>query len=650
MMNFRNIVEIPFRTAEDFPERVSHKTRIGNSYIDKTYSQLCRDIRALGAAFYELGMKKDDHVSFFVCNRYEWILCDFTIMLLSAVSVPRGSDTTVKEQHFIYSHSDSSYLIVENIAQLKDLSQSFTQEDWQNCRKIVVVDEGELNGLDDAIGEKVSFLEKLLERGRSLLEEGPDRTEEFIERIEEDQTVTIVYTSGTTGNPKGVMLNHRNFLQQVFANTERLQVDRNAQETTVVMLPSWHVFEMAFEYVGIYLGLLFVYSSPLRFAADLSRFKPHLIISVPRVWESVYQKIIKAIGEMSPLKKMIIFSLIKHNQRYIYSSLYLKGSYISYRKRSPFRRLLSSAKHRFRRLVNAPHHRAAEKLFKAFRDKVGGRLRVAVCGAGSLPLYLDELFNSIGIPIVNAYGMTETSPGILSREIHRNTYGSTGIPFANTEIKLLKEDGTVPKVGEKGILYARGPQVMQGYYKNPVATDAVLDKEGWMNTGDIAVQSENGEYVIVGRFKDTIVLSGGENVEPENIESKMKESSYIDHAVVLGQDRKQLTALVAMNEDELMSLAARLKIREGDYLVSDEQAIENPHILDHMKKEIDRLISREQGFKTFEKISDILLVRNSFSIGKELTQSLKVKRKYVEDKYKSLIHKLHLDVGKKRKK
>lgn len=171
-----------------------------------------------------------------------------------------------------------------------------------------------------------------------------------------------------------------------------------------------------------------------------------------------------------------------------------------------------------------------------------------------------------------------------------------------------------------------------------------------MNTGDIAVQSENGEYVIVGRFKDTIVLSGGENVEPENIESKMKESAYIDHAVVLGQDRKQLTALVAMNEGELMNLAARLKLREGDYLVSDEQAIENPHILDHVKKEIDRLISKEQGFKAFEKISKVLLVRNSFTIGRELTQSLKVKRKYVEEKYQNLIHKLHIDVGRKRKK
>jgi len=650
MFDFKNLVEIPFKSAVDFPDRVSHKIRIGNSFIDKTYRELALDIKACGTAFHKLGIHDGDHVSFFVCNRYEWIVTDFALMLISAVSVPRGSDTTEQEQQFLYSHSDSEHLIVETVDQLKELIKILSDDEIKKCRNIIIIDDGDTAGIEKSVLSKISFYEALLEDAMKIVQSGNDKTGEFLEKIDWEQTVTIVYTSGTTGNPKGVMLTHRNFLQQVFANTERLQVNRDEQETTVVMLPSWHVFEMAFEYVGIYLGLMFVYSSPMRFASDLVNFKPHLIISVPRIWESIYQKIIKAIGQMSGLKRFIIFTLIKHNQKYTYSSLYLKGAYLSYKNRSVFRKFFSSVKHRTRIVTNFLFHKAAEKLFAGFQAKVGGRLRVAVCGAGSLPLYLDELFNTIGIPIVNAYGMTETSPGLLSREIHRNTYGSTGIPFENTEIKLLKEDGSVPEIGEKGILYGRGPQVMKGYYKNQKATEAVLDDEGWMNTGDIAVQSENKEYVIVGRFKDTIVLSGGENVEPENIESKMQESSYIDHAIVLGQDRKQLTALVAVNEDELMSLAAKLKLQVGEYLVSDEESIENPHILELMKKEIDRLISKEHGFKPFEKISKVLLVRNSFTIGKELTQSLKIKRKFVEEKYQSLIHKLHLDINRKKKK
>lgn len=649
MFDFKNLVEIPFKSAVDFPDRVSHKIRIGNSFIEKSYRELASDIRSFGAALDKLGIRAKAHVSFFVCNRYEWIVTDFALMLVSAVSVPRGSDTTAQEQQFLYKHSDSENLILESVDQLKEIIDLFSVEDMDRCRNIIIVDDGPIDDFDKKITSKIRFYDELLDEGLRIVESGEDRTEHLLSKIDKDQIITIVYTSGTTGNPKGVMLSHGNFLQQVFANTERLQVNRDVQETTVVMLPSWHVFEMAFEYVGIYLGLLLVYSSPMRFASDLMNFKPHLIISVPRIWESIYQKIIKAIGQMSGVKRFLIFTLIKHNQRYTYSTLYLQGAYLSYKNRSSFRKFFSSIKHRFRRRINYLPHKAAEKLFAGFQAKVGGRLRIAVCGAGSLPLYLDELFNTIGIPIVNAYGMTETSPGLISREIHRNTYGSTGIPFANTEIKLIKEDGTVPETGEKGILYGRGPQVMKGYYKNAQATEAVLDKDGWMNTGDIAVQSENNEYVIVGRFKDTIVLSGGENVEPENIESKMQESSYIDHAIVLGQDRKQLTALVAVNEDELMNLAAKLKLQVGEYLVSDEESIENPHILEHLKKEIDRLISKEQGFKPFEKISRVLLVRNSFTIGKELTQSLKIKRKYVEEKYTTLIQKLHLDINKKKK-
>lgn len=650
MFNFSNLVEIPFNTAKDFPDRVSHKVRIGKSFIEKTYRELSEDIKACAFAFDKLGLAAGDHVSFFVCNRYEWIVSDFAIMLISAVSVPRGSDTTVKEQQFLYEHSDSNSLIIENTEQLKNIIDVFTVEDLERCKNIIIIDEGDLESFDSVIQSKVSFYDKILADGLEMVRKGEDRTDSFLKSIIPENTTTIVYTSGTTGNPKGVMLNHVNFLQQVFANTERLQVNRDEQETTVVMLPSWHVFEMAYEYVGIHLGLMFVYSSPMRFASDLQTFKPHLIISVPRIWESIYQKIIKAIGQMSGLKRLLIFSLIKYNQKYIYSSLYLQGAYLSYKNRSTFRHFFSHVKHVVRKGLYFFQHKASEKLFTSFQAKVGGRLRIAVCGAGSLPLYLDELFNSIGIPIVNAYGMTETSPGLLSREVHRNTFGSAGVPFQNTEIKLITEEGKVPSVGEKGILYGRGPQVMKGYYKNPKATEAVLDDQGWMNTGDIAVQSENGEYVIVGRFKDTIVLSGGENVEPENIESKMQESAYIDHAVVLGQDRKQLTALVAINEDELMRLASKLQLQVGEYMVSDEQSIENPHIQELMKKEIDRLISKEQGFKPFEKISKVLLVRNSFTIGKELTQSLKIKRKFVEEKYKNLIHKLHIDIGKKKRK
>jgi long-chain acyl-CoA synthetase len=417
-------------------------------------------------------------------------------------------------------------------------------------------------------------------------------------------------------------------------------MDPAVGETTVVMLPSWHVYERAFEYCAMTAGVTIVYSSAGRFSADLLAEKPQVLISVPRVWESVYQKLIKAFSEMPAGKRNLVLLFIKLNQTWMSSAHYVKGCYVSLKRRSWLSRAIAWKIALLRVILLYPGHKLAGVLFKPFREKVGGRLRVSTCGAGSLPKYLDELFNAIGITLVNAYGMTECAPGILSRTLERNTFGSTGVPFDNTEVVIRREDGTEAAIGEKGVLFARGPQMMSGYYKNPEATKAVLDEKGWLNTGDLAVRSENGEFIIVGRLKDTIVLMGGENVEPEPIEDKIKESVYIDHAVVIGQDQKQLAAIVAINEDELMRLAVELKLSRSDVITEGALSIENTTIYMALLKEVNALVSKEQGFKPYERITKIFPVLNDFSVGKELTQTLKVKRKYVEERYQALVDKL----------
>ncbi len=641
--------DIPFRAANRFKDRISHKYRAGSETVTKTYAQFARLIRVLTAGFDASGLKKGDHVGFFVNNRFEWIATDFALMILGAVSVPRGSDTTPKETAFIFRHSDSVVLILENAAQLESLMADFTDEDWKRCRKIFIMDEGGEASLPGSLRDKIIFYSGMQKIGEERLEKDPGFAERKSADIRESDLLTVVYTSGTTGNPKGVMLSHANFLQNVKANTPRLKIDPAASEVTVIMLPSWHVYERAFEYCGLDTGLCFVYSTAGRFSADLATERPHLLISVPRVWESVYQKLIKALSEMSAAKRYCIFSLIKLNQVWLSSAQYLAGCYISLKRRSMLKKAARTVLAALRVFFLFPGHAVAHALFRQFRAKVGGRLRVATCGAGSLPKYLDELFNSIGITIVNAYGMTECAPGILSRTIERNTFGTAGIPFDNTEVIIKKEDGSIAGIGEKGVVFCRGPQVMSGYYKNPEATKAVLSADGWLNTGDLAVRSENGEVVIVGRLKDTIVLMGGENVEPEPIEDKMKESAFIDHAVVIGQDRKQLSAIVAVNEDELMKLAGELKLSPTEISMEGSGSIENDLIYKHLLKEVNSLISREHGFKPFEFISRILPVRNDFSIGKELTQTLKIKRKYIEEKYRSLIEKLFHDTHGKKK-
>lgn len=644
---YHNLLEIPFHAADRFPDRVSHKYRVGTDTQTRTFSEFARLIRVLSAGLSKRGVTRDDHVGFFVNNRYEWIATDFALMAIGAVSVPRGSDTTPREVQFIFRHSDSSILIVENIPQLASLFESFAEEDWARCRSIFVIDGLPGEEVPPSIRDRVVFYADLVREGEERLADDPDLIERSIATLAPKDLLTIVYTSGTTGNPKGVMLTQGNFLQNVEANTPRLKIDPEKAETTVVMLPAWHVYERAFEYCGLATGLRLVYSHAGRFAADLVAERPEVLISVPRVWESIYQKLIKGLSEMPKAKSRFVLTLIKANQMWLSALQYLGGHYISLKKRSLPRKALEGAFRLLRLVALWPLHLLANKLFSQFRAKIGGRLRLATCGAGSLPKYLDELFNAIGITLVNAYGMTECAPGILSRTLEGNTFGSTGIPFANTEVELRRETGEICEIGEKGVLFVRGPQVMSGYYKNPEATAAVLSADGWLNTGDLAVRSENGEIVIVGRMKDTIVLMGGENVEPEPLEDKLKESVYIDHAVVIGQDQKQVSAIVAVNEEELMRLAAELKLSPSEITTEGEYSIENDVIYKILQREVNALISREQGFKPFEYISRILPVRSDFSVGKELTQTLKVKRKYVEERYRALIERFFGDSGKK---
>jgi len=647
---YQSLFDIPFEAAEKFPDRVSHKWPTRKGSETRTFREFARYIQVLSAGFIAAGLKKGDHVGFFVNNRYEWIVTDFSLMASGAVSVPRGSDTAPREVAFIFSHSDSCCLILENVPQLASLTEVFTDSDWEKCTRIFIIDRDDSSDIPETLKGRIMFYDQLESLGNDELSRNPDCVRSSSATLSSADLLTIVYTSGTTGNPKGVMLTHANFLQNVYANTPRLQIDPAAGETTVVMLPSWHVYERAFEYCALTTGVTVVYSSPGRFSADLAAEKPQVLISVPRVWESVYQKLIKAMSEMPAIKRGIVFLFVKINQSWMSSVLYLKGCYISLRKRSWPSHLLGFIQALLGSILFFPGHLLAGVLFKPFKAKVGGRLRAATCAAGSFPKYLDEIFNSLGIVIVNAYGMTECAPGIVSRTIDRNTFGSTGIPFDNTEVEIRREDGSITSIGEKGVVFVRGPQVMLGYYKNPAATEAVLSSDGWLNTGDLAVRSENGEIVIVGRMKDTIVLMGGENVEPDPIEDKMKESQYIDHAVLLGQDQKQLSAIIAINEDELMRLAAELKLSRDEVIIEGNNSIENDVIYKHLLTEVNSLISKEQGFMSFERISRIFPVFNDFSVGKELTQTLKVKRKYVEERFKSLVDTFFGDSGTGKKK
>jgi len=644
---YRTLIDLPFSSAERFPDRVVQKYRERGAFATKTYVEYVRQVRACALGLLANGVAVGEHVAFFSNNRHEWGVIDFALMAIGAVSVPRASDTPAKEAQFICDHAEATALIVERVTDFQGLAAGRDAGWLRGFRLVVFIEDFEPREVLTVAGATVPLADiravayqALLRQGEARLAAHPGLFEEVAATRGPEDVVSIIYTSGTTGNPKGVVLSHRNFLQNVAANTPRIGLDPERGDTTLVLLPPWHVFERAFEYCALSQGATFVFSSIRSFSADLERERPTVLISVPRLWESIYEKLGKHLAGQPRARRALFSRLVNLERRCLLSRGYLRGAYLSYRERGLFEKAAGWLYHLGRAVLLLPVHLAARAIFKPIRMKVGGRLRSAISGGGALPAHLDSFFNTVGIPLLNAYGMTECAPGILSRTFTRNTIGATGTPFANTEIRIRRDDGGAAGIGEKGVLFVRGPQVMRGYYRNDEATAAVLDADGWLDTGDLAVRSENGDYVLVGRAKDTIVLAGGENVEPEPIEDKLKESTLIDYAVVLGQDEKSLAALLALNEEELERLAKEHNVTlEAAEPGGGVDALP-PTLLETLRSEVKKLVSRETGFKPFERIAHIIPVRAPFAIGQELTQTLKVKRRYVEERYRELIEKI----------
>ena len=637
---YNSLVEIPRIIKEKYPDRVSHRFRTDRGFKDVKYKEFTKDIELLSFGFLSQGVKPMDHVAFFVNNRYEWGVTDLALQSIRAISVPRGSDTTAAEADFIYNHSDSSFIILENCKQLQELSDIVAK-----ASKIFIIENGTVAG---DLKDKVIFYADLYKEGSKLLDSKKGTYEDLIKEITLEDIVSIIYTSGTTGNPKGVMLSQKNFIENVHQTAPRLNIDESIGEVTVTILPSWHVFERTFEYNGLSRGISFVYSSLKYFSEDIMREKPHLLASVPRLWDSIYTKMNVFMKTQPKLRRSIFYTLVKINTKYKHNKAYLNRAYICYEKGNNLTRFFKFLSATCTIFFNYPLHRMAEKLFKGVRAKVGGRLRCAISGGGSLPLAIDNFFSAVGITVLNAYGMTECSPGIASRTVKKNTLGSIGTPFVDTEYKILDDEKKPVEIGVKGTLYIKGPQVMQGYYKNPVATKEILSEDGWLSTGDLAKETLWGDIVLVGRSKDTIVLLGGENVDPLTIEDKIQESEFVDHVMLLGQDKKGLTAFIALNEDALSGLAKSLKIKISDIFSSNnpkEPSKEYKIVEKRVKEEVDKKITKESGFKPFEKITQVILIKNSFKIGRELTQTLKIKRKQIEKTYHSIISKFMDDTN-----
>jgi len=621
------LFQVLMHSSERFAENIAYIYRSGEEEQHVTYAKLFEDVLLLARAFRRRGVGKGDKVMVLSDNRYAWMVTDLAIMSLGAINVPRGADTPSQELEFIITHSDAVYLIVETADLLAHHHECL--KGLKQLKSIFVMSGPSMHTL---FGTTYAYLDLLADRRYSQRD-----IEKFIrlgEAIEENDLLTLIYTSGTTGTPKGVQLTHANIMHNV-RNLPEL-IGLTEKDSWLSILPSWHIFERTAEYLALAAGSTLVYSSVKTFAADLERYRPTLVATVPRVWESLYSRVQSTIRKKGAVAIRMFRTLIWASTVYRFNKRTLLNRLPKYRMTGSGEDMLEKGLALVKMVLVSPLYLLARKKLGTVQQRFGGRLRLAISGGGTLATHLEEWIDAVGIRIVNAYGMTECSPAIAGRGIHCRVYGTLGPAVPHTELRIVSEEGALP-AGKEGLIEVRGPQVTPGYYKNEEENRKSFTEDGFFRTGDLGKMTINGELVITGRAKEIIVLASGENIDPTRIENAITMFPFVQDALLVGQDKKGLGALLVPNMEELLTYVGR---KFSDLKKEKDELLADRHVLDHIKKEMNRLLMPKQGFKPYEKLQNIAFIDKEFKLGEELTNTLKKKRHVIEQKYRQLINEL----------
>lgn len=588
----KTIPQLFMNTLQSFPKEDLVLYKEEGRYIPVSTDEFGRRVKYFTLGLKELGITPGDKLIILSENRPEWIMTDLANLSLGGITVPIYTSLVPEQIKYIIDDSDAKIVVCS------------TQEIWE---KVAAIKE-ELSKVAHYISflpkapDGVLTLNEILEKGKALHEENPENFDKIASQVKTEDVASIIYTSGTTGLPKGVMLTHSNFVSNIVSVSTIIEFSK--EDTVLSFLPLSHVLERMVTFTYLYKGCSIAYAESIDTVAEnLIEVRPHIMVSVPRVFEKIYSKVMDNVLSSSPLKRKIFFWALKVGKEY--GSKKLLGQSIS--GYLQFRRNL-----------------AHKLVFSKIIEKTGGRVRFFVSGGAPLSKDIAEFFYAMGLVVLEGYGLTETSPVIAVNTFENLKYGTVGKSIPGVDVKIA----------EDGEILATGPNIMKGYYKKDTETKEAFEG-GWFHTGDIGHFDDEGFLVITDRKKDIIVTAGGKNVAPQPIENILKTNPYISNAVVIGDRKKFISALVVPNIEKLEEYAKfnNMHFESPSDLVKDET------IIKFLESEIDRATP---GLASYEKIKRIGLLDRDFEIEKgEITPTLKVKRNIIEKRYASLIEALY---------
>lgn len=638
---YKTLPQMIYKKSQDFPElNIQFSKNTEGTFVPVTYKDFMNSMLDFSAGLLAIGEKEYSNIGLICDNRKEWLVCSMGIMATKSRDIPRGSEATIKDLSYILSFAECKTVVTENKILFNRILEC--KNELPALQNIIIINPADSDlSNPKATGLNIFTYEEILTKGSNFRQNNPNKIEEIMLSGTEDDSATIIFTSGTTGTPKGVELTHKNFLCQVEDISKRLPLKQGNK--ALCMLPVWHVYERELEYFLLYVGVALCYSKPAisMLLADMKKVSPQFMATVPRIWDGIYNAIYKNIKSTKKGAGIFftIFTWAATSLKSLRNIIYNRCKY--FRKRTVFYHIFSKFLYIPVIFLYPLRWLGDMFYFQRVRNMLGGKFQIGMSGGGSLPLKLDKFFNSIGIRLVEGYGLTETAPICCIRNAKRPILGTIGKIMPYCQAKVVHRNGMECKPGEKGVLYIKGPNVMKGYYKQPELTAEVISEGNWFNTGDLVIKTYNGEIIVKGRQKDTIVLRSGENVEPLPIEDKLSESIYISQAVVVGQDENCLGALIIPDLDNICQFAKQQNINFSD----KKQLLKDEEIKKLIYKEMERLINTKNGFKPFEKVGKFVFLDKPFEVGVELSPKQGIIRYKINELYKAKISLMYADSG-----